>query len=331
MSSPAASSSSPSSSSSSPSPPTDASPSSLLGVYPTLLLRWCAPGVLNVSINSNPLNSMTRRFWADMSACFARVAECGAVRVVLLTAEGRVFTAGLDLQDHADGFAGASSSSSGGGGAAGSSSGGATGSSSGSGGAAPTPDPARVALRVSRSVCAYQHAFHLVELCPQPVVCAIAGACIGGGVDLITGACIRYASADAYFCVKEVDVGMAADVGTLQRLPKVLGNASLAREWCYTARKVTAAEALAAGLLSRVLPTRDELSTAALQLCVVLAAKSPLALAGTKHLLNYSRDHSVAEANQQVQLWNATALQSADVSIAMRAAMNKQQPIFSNL
>jgi len=278
-----------------------------LGSFKTLQLRWAAPAVLQVSLSIGKLNAMSRLFWEEMRTCFAAIAISPDVRVVLLTGEGRMFTAGLDIADHSESFAPPAD---------------ATGEGA---------DVGRRALRLRSFISAYQASFTAVEACPQPVVAAIHGACIGGGVDLITAACIRWASADAFFSVKEVDVGMAADVGTLQRLPKIVGSASLVREWCYTGRKVSAAEALAAGLLSRVLPTREALASEALALCVSLASKSPLALAGTKHLLNYSRDHSVAEANEHVALWNAAALQSQDVMRAMQATLSKQAPIFSNL
>jgi len=273
-----------------------------LGAYKTLVLRWAAPGVLQVSLSIGKLNAMSQLFWREMRDAFATIAVSADVRVVLLTSEGRLFTAGLDLADHTDSFA--------------------------PGGEI---DVGRRALRLRSFISAYQASFAAVEACPQPVVAAVHGACIGGGVDLITAACIRFASADAWFSVKEVDVGMAADVGTLQRLPKIVGSASLVREWCYTGRRINADEALSAGLVSRVCATREALATEALSLCVTLASKSPLALAGTKHLLNYSRDHSVQQSNEYVALWNAAALQSNDVMVAMQASMAKQTPIFSNL
>ena len=122
-----------------------------------------------------------------------------------------------------------------------------------------------------------------------------------------------------------------ADVGSLQRLPRVVGSASLVREWCFTGRKVPAAEALSSGLVSRVLPTREALAAEALALCVEIAAKSPLAVSGTKAMLNYSRDHSVRESLDHVAMWNAAALQSQDVMKAMQATTARQTPIFSNL
>lgn len=192
-------------------------------------------------------------------------------------------------------------------------------------------DVGRRMMALRTFIDGYQQSFTALESIPQPVVVAIQGACIGGGVDLVTAADIRLCAADAWFSVKEVDVGMAADVGSLQRLPRVVGSASLVREWCLTGRKVAAAEALSAGLVSRVLPTREALAAEALSLCVEIAAKSPLAVSGTKAMLNYSRDHSVRESLEHVAMFNAAALQSQDVMKAMQATTARQTPIFSNL
>lgn len=192
-------------------------------------------------------------------------------------------------------------------------------------------DVARKTLRMKPSIAEYQESFTAMERCAQPIIVAVQGACIGGGVDLVTAADIRLASDQAWFSIKEVDVGMAADVGTLQRLPRVVGNDSLVREWCYTGRKITASEALAAGLVSRVLPTPEALLTEALALAVQIASKSPLAIAGTKANLLYARDHTVRDGLDYVAQWNASALQSEDVIKAMEASMSKQTPIYSNL
>lgn len=181
------------------------------------------------------------------------------------------------------------------------------------------------------TITSYQDSFTAIESINQPVVVAIQGGCIGGGVDLITAADIRYASTDAWFTVKEVDIGMAADVGTLQRLPKVVANQSLIREWCYTARRISAEEALSSGLVSRLLPNREALMQASLALCVEIASKSPVAVIGTKAMLNYSRDHSVREGLDYMALWNAAALQTADVANAINATLSKKTPIFAKL
>ena len=150
---------------------------------------------------------------------------------------------------------------------------------------------------------------------------------------MITAADIRYCTSDAYFQVKEVDIGMAADVGTLQRLPKVVGSESLVRELALTARQMFADEAHRCGLVSRVLPDRESLLAAALDVAGMIAARSPVAVQGTKHQLIYARDHSVKEALEYIATWNAAMLQSEDVMKAAMASMSRKGPpaVFSKL
>ncbi|XP_043202087.1 delta(3,5)-Delta(2,4)-dienoyl-CoA isomerase, mitochondrial-like, partial [Amphibalanus amphitrite] len=162
--------------------------------------------------------------------------------------------------------------------------------------------------------------------CRKPVVAAIHGGCVGGGVDLVTAADIRLCSQDAFFQVKEVDIGLAADVGTLQRLPKVIGSRSLVNELCLTARRLGSQEALQCGLVSRVLSDRHSLTAAALSLAATIASKSPVAVQSTKLNLTYSRDHSVQEGLDHMVAWNGVMLQSEDIMKAATAAMDRKAP-----
>lgn len=180
-------------------------------------------------------------------------------------------------------------------------------------------------------VLQFQDSFTSIERCPKPVVAAIHGACIGGGVDLISACDVRYATKDAFFQIKEVDVGLAADVGTLQRLPRIVGGDSLVRELCYTARKLGADEALRCGLVSRLLEDKDAVVAAAVQTAELIAEKSPVAVQGTKHNLIYARDHSVPESLRYMATWNAAMLQSEDVMKAAVAAISKEKPKFKKL
>ena len=151
-------------------------------------------------------------------------------------------------------------------------------------------------------------------------------------MDLITATDIRLATADTWFCVKEVDMGLAADVGTLQRLPKVIGNQSLVNELCLTARKMKSQEAESCGLVSRVYDDKDKMMTAALDLARLIAAKSPVAVQGTKVHLVYSREHSVQEGLRNMATWNMAMLQSEDVMKSAMASMDKssnEPPEFS--
>jgi enoyl-CoA hydratase/carnithine racemase len=166
-----------------------------------------------------------------------------------------------------------------------------------------------------------------IERCRKPVLAAIHGACIGGAIDLVSCCDMRYASNDAVFSIKEVDIGMTADVGTLQRLPKIISPA-VVRELAYTAKSIDAVEAERVGLVNRVYASTEVLQKAVLEIAASIAAKSPLAIRGTKEMLNYARDHSVADGLNYIASWNAGLLMSADLQEAMLANMDKRKPEF---
>jgi len=180
-------------------------------------------------------------------------------------------------------------------------------------------------------VTAYQSSFTSLEKCNKPVIAAVHNACIGGGVDLITAADIRYCTSDAWFQIKEVDLGLAADVGTLQRMPKVVGNVGLVREMAFSARKMPSDEALSCGLVSRVFQDKESMLSAAFEMASTIAEKSPVAVQGTKVHLNYSRDHTVDDSLAYQAMWNGTMLQSEDLMKAAMSLMNKSKPTFSKL
>ncbi len=193
------------------------------------------------------------------------------------------------------------------------------------------PDTARTSFALMGVIKRMQETFTCMERCPQPVIAAVHGGCVGAGVDLITACDIRVCSEDAWFSVKEVDVGLAADVGTLQRLPKVMGNQSLVRELALTARRMAAAEALTHGLVSHVLPTKDAAIAKAQEIAKAIAERSPVAVIGTKMVLNHSRDASVTDGLNFVSVWNASMLQTNDIGECMSATAEKRVPIFSKL
>jgi len=184
---------------------------------------------------------------------------------------------------------------------------------------------ARKRDKLRRIILGLQANVNSLELCRKPVIAAIHGACVGGALDIVLAADIRLAAENALFSVREVDVGMVADVGTLQRLGRVVGEGN-AREMALTARDVKAAEAERMHLVNRVLPDADAVLTEALALAAAIAAKSPLAVQGTKEVLNYSRDHSVADGLQHVANWNAAMLMSEDIQLAVMAAVTGEKP-----
>lgn len=244
-------------------------------------------------------NAMHLPMWHDLRRAFQWVDETSAARVAILEGEGRHFSAGIDLQmmvglipqvhDDCDG---------------------------------------RAREKLRRVILDLQDTLTSLERCRKPVLAAIHGACVGGAVDLICCADMRYAAADAQFVIKEVDIGMVADVGTLQRLPKLIGSQGLVRELAYTGRTVDAAEARAIGLVNRVFDSHDALRAGVRDIAATIAAKSPLAIRGIKEMLNYARDHSVADGLNHVATWNAATLMSEDLMAAMAAAQQRKAPLF---
>ncbi|KAJ2844873.1 hypothetical protein GGI22_006739 [Coemansia erecta] len=263
-------------------------------------------GVAHVEINRpKALNAFNTQTWTEIGQCFKRFKTDGDVRSVVVSAGGRMFTAGLDLKEASEGALAQ------GGGAA--------------------VDAARRGYYHRLHILTFQEALSAVEECDKPVVAVVHGGCLGIGVDLTTACDIRMCTEDAYFMVKEVDIGMAADVGTLQRLPKVVGNASWVREVCLTARKIPAPEAHAVGLVSHVLATKQAALEKAFEVAGLIAAKSPVAVVSTKHLLNYSRDHSVREGLEYTAIWNSLAHNSHDMATAIMSSLKKQQAQFPKL
>jgi len=165
---------------------------------------------------------------------------------------------------------------------------------------------------------------------PVPVIAAIHGPCLGAGLQLATCCDLRYAAADAVFSIKEIDIGMVADVGTLQRLPRLIGDGLTLREMAFTGRKVLADEALRIGLVNQVFDSREALYAGVRELAEMVAAKSPLSIRGTKEMLNYMRDHRVEDGLEYIATWNAAMLQSEDLRLAMAAHMTKQKPEFAD-
>jgi enoyl-CoA hydratase len=231
-------------------------------------------------------NAMNAMMWQDIRRAFDWLDAQPEARVAVLDGEGRHFTAGIDLQMMM--------------------------------GIAPQiqdPCDGRMRERLRRIILDMQDTLTSLERCRKPVLAAIHGACVGGGIDLICCADMRYSSADAYFSIKEIDIGMVADVGTLQRLPKLIGSQGLVRE---------------IGLVNRVFESREALQAGVREIAAAIANKSPLSIRGTKEQLNYARDHSVADGLNYIATWNAAMLMSKDLTEAMTANMQKRVPVFKD-
>lgn len=184
-------------------------------------------------------------------------------------------------------------------------------------------------FRLRQEILRLQAAFTRFETCLKPVIAAIDGACVGGGIDLITACDIRFATADATFCVKEVDLAIVADIGTLQRLPAIVGE-GIARDLALSGRTFGADDALRMGLLSHVLPDRTSLETHALEAARKLSTKSPLTLRGIKEVMNYSRGRSVQDGLEHVATWNASMLLSQDAEEAIAAMLQKRPAVYED-
>lgn len=227
--------------------------------------------------------------------------EC---RSIVLSGSGKHFTAGLDLLDALQL----------------------------GGNLSEATDVVRKAKFFEESIVIYQESISSLEKCPKPVIACTHSAVVGAGVDLITAADIRYCTKDSWFCVKEVDIGMAADVGTLQRLPKVIGNQSLVRELCYTARKLLSDEAEKCGLVSKVFEDKNQMIEEAIKVAANIASKSPVAVQATKKSIVYSTEHTTQEGLDHIKEINKLNLQSEDFFNAVVAGQSKGDvPVFSKL
>ncbi len=175
-----------------------------------------------------------------------------------------------------------------------------------------------------------QNVANCLEAARFPVIAAVQGGCIGGGIDLVTAADIRLCTKDAFFIIEEINVGLAADIGTLQRLPKIIP-AGIAREWAMMGEKVSADRAKEVGLVSSLHDNQEGMLESAFEIAEKLVSKTPLAMWVTKEVLNYSRDHSVKEGLDNVNLWNAATLHKEDVMTTMMSKMQKKKPEYKNL
>ena len=184
----------------------------------------------------------------------------------------------------------------------------------------------------SKHFCAgmqLQAPINAIELCTKPVIAAIHGGCIGAGVDIVTACDMRYCTDDTYFTVKEIDMGMVADLGTLQRLPKIIPE-GIAREMAYTGRNVYGPEAEKYALVNRSYENKEIMMTEVMKAAEIIVQKSPLSIRGTKNILQHTRDHSVHDGLQYIASWNAGMLLSDDLQEAFMAKMQKRPAIYKD-
>ena len=245
------------------------------------------------------LNTMHPTFWRELDEVLTRLHKEGTARVLVISSTGKHFSAGMALETF--------------------------------GGAITMDDQSPEGRAAMFDMLGdMQATFTKLETLRMPVIAAIHGGCIGGAVDMVTACCLRYATADAFFCIQEINIGMVADVGTLQRLPKLIPLA-VVKELAYTGRRLPAAKALAYGLVNDVFDSREDMLAAALQCAAEIASKPPVAIWGTKQAVHYARDHSVDESLKQMGWLQGAVWSNAHVREAVSAMKEKRQGSFTPL
>jgi enoyl-CoA hydratase len=253
-------------------------------------------------IRPEKANSMIPEFWKELPEIINDLSDQGEARVIVISAEGRHFCSGMDLSVF-------------------------DGDNSVTMGSSKFPSRTRASFR--STALRLQRSFSCMEESRLPVLVAIQGACVGGGIDMISAADLRYATRDAYFCIAEINIGMTADVGTLQRMPKLVPE-GVVRELAYTGRKMNAAEGKDRGFINEVFETHEELLAAVNEVAKEIASKSPMAIWGTKQSMNFSRDHSVADGLEYIATWNAAMFDMDDMGEAFVASSDRRDAEFPN-
>jgi len=256
-------------------------------------------GVATVTLSrGEQLNTMVPAFWDELPALMRDLDASGEARVVVLASTGRHFSAGMDLSVF--------------------------------GGTRPEGETGRLRANLRANVLHLQETFSVFEKARMPVLAAVQGGCIGGAVDMVTACDMRYATEDAFFCVQEINIGMTADVGTLQRLPRLIPE-GVCRELAYTGRRMPAAEAKAVGLVNEVYDDHESLLDGVHEVARTIASRSPLAVYGSKQMITYARDHSTADSLDHMATWQAGMFQPADMAEAFAAQAEGREGDFDDL
>ena len=258
-------------------------------------------GIAHLQLNRpERMNTMAPAFFPMFRDAVQRLHDAASARVLVISSTGKHFSAGMAL----DTFAGDS-----------------LGLDTGS---------ARARLSFQDNLRKLMACVDVLDTVRLPVLCAIQGGCIGGAFDLAAACDLRYCTADAFFCIQEINIGMAADLGVLQRLPKLIAP-GVVRELAYTGERLGAARALELGLVNAVLADADALLQHTLKVAASIAAKSPLAIAGSKLAINHARDHGTAAALHQMTLLQSAIFDSAEMALAIDGWKAKQPGHFAPL
>jgi len=245
------------------------------------------------------MNTMHPTFWRELDEVLGQLHRDGQARALVISSTGKHFSAGMALET----FGGEIAMND------------------------RTPEGRAAIFDLLTDM---QATFTRLETLRIPVIAAIQGGCIGGAVDMVTACCIRYATADAFFCIQEINIGMVADVGTLQRLPKLVP-LGVVKELAYTGRRLPARKALGYGLVNELFDTQEAMVEAALQCAREIAAKPPVAIWGTKQVIHFARDHSVDDALKQMGWVQGAIWSNAHVREAVTAMKEKRAADFPSL
>ncbi len=245
------------------------------------------------------MNTMNPQFWRELDELLVTLHKDNSARALVISSTGKHFSAGMALETFG-------------------------------GGIQMNDQNPEGRAAIFDLLTDMQDTFSKIERLRIPVIFAIQGGCIGGAVDMVTCGCVRYASSDAFFCIQEINIGMVADVGTLQRLPKLIPE-PIAKEYAYTGRRMPAAKALTYGLVNEVFDTPEACVAAALQCAKEIASKPPIAIWGTKQAIHYTRDHSTEDALKQMGWLQAAIWSNEHVREAVTAMKQKRAGDFTPL
>jgi enoyl-CoA hydratase len=245
------------------------------------------------------MNTMHPKFWRELDEVLTQLHRAGQARALVISSTGKHFSAGMALETFGGDIAMDDR----------------------------TPEGRAAVYDLLTDM---QSTFTKLETLRIPVIVAIQGGCIGGAVDMVTACCIRYATADAFFCIQEINIGMVADVGTLQRLPKLVP-LGVVKELAYTGRRLPAQKALGYGLVNEIFDTPEAMLAAALKCAAEIAAKPPVAIWGTKQVIHYTRDHSVDDSLKQMGWIQGAIWSNAHVREAVAAMKEKRAGNFPAL
>lgn len=248
------------------------------------------------------MNSMPRAFWNELPALVHDIDDHAKARVIVISSTGKHFTAGMDLSVFTDG----------------------EGVGAGGGDAYSRAEAFR------QFVLTLQGSFNCLDNARMPVLVAIQGGCIGGGVDFVSACDIRYATDDAFFQIQEINIGMTADVGTFPRLCKLIPEGWV-RELAYAGRRLPAQRAKEIGLINETFPSQEAMLAHVMEIAAEIASKAPVAVAGSKRMINYARDHTIADGLDYIATWQAGMFAPPHMMEAFAAKAQKRAPNFADL